>query len=288
MSNKATIKDYYTLLKPGVMSLIVFTGVAGFALADGPKNIYLMAITLLAISLASGGAAALNMWYDADIDKIMKRTKKRPIPLGKIIPDDVLAYGIILCVIALVLNILSSNLLSTALLVAAILFYVFVYTIWLKRRTPQNIVIGGAAGAFPPLISYVAISNQITAEAILMFIIIFLWTPPHFWALALYRNDDYKKAKVPMLPVVKGVQHTVKNIVFYTIILIASTYAIYFIGFKLGNIYLYTTSLANITFMYYVIRLSKNPTPENSISTFLNSILYLFVVFGAIIIDAII
>ncbi|MBT4878320.1 MAG: protoheme IX farnesyltransferase, partial [Alphaproteobacteria bacterium] len=224
MHKFATIKDYYSLLKPGVMSLIVFTGIAGFIVAEGDKNIYLMSITLLAISLASGGAAALNMWYDNDIDKIMTRTKNRPLPLGKILPDDALAYGIILCIIALILIFLSSNLLSAAILLIAISFYVFIYTIWLKRRTSQNIVIGGAAGAFPPLISYVSVTNVISLEAILMFSIIFLWTPPHFWALALYRNEDYKKANIPMLPVVKGVAKTLNQIVLYSILMISSTY----------------------------------------------------------------
>ena len=286
MHKFATIKDYYSLLKPGVMSLIVFTGIAGFIVAEGDKNIYLMSITLLAISLASGGAAALNMWYDNDIDKIMTRTKNRPLPLGKILPDDALAYGIILCIIALILIFLSSNLLSAAILLIAISFYVFIYTIWLKRRTSQNIVIGGAAGAFPPLISYVSVTNVISLEAILMFSIIFLWTPPHFWALALYRNKDYKKANIPMLPVVKGVAKTLNQIVLYSILMISSTYVLYFYSAKLEIIYLSATSLANVIFIYYLVKLVKKPNTKTSIKTFIYSIFYLFIIFGAIIIDA--
>lgn len=286
MHKFATIKDYYSLLKPGVMSLIVFTGIAGFIVAEGDKNIYLMSITLLAISLASGGAAALNMWYDNDIDKIMTRTKNRPLPLGKILPDDALAYGIILCIIALILIFLSSNLLSAIILLIAISFYVFIYTIWLKRRTSQNIVIGGAAGAFPPLISYVSVTNLISLEAILMFSIIFLWTPPHFWALALYRNEDYKKANIPMLPVVKGVAKTLNQIVLYSILMISSTYLLYFYSAKLEIIYLSAMSLTNVIFIYYLVKLVKKPNKKTSIKTFIYSIFYLFIIFGAIIIDA--
>ncbi len=288
MTSNARIRDYYELLKPGVISLIVFSAISGFVLADGEKNILLMAITLLAITLASSGSAVLNMWYDSDIDKIMKRTAKRPIPIGSINASDALAFGIILCVFSLILNILASNFLSTFLLLIAIIFYVFIYTIWLKRRTPQNIVIGGAAGSFPPLISYVSITGNIDIQAIMLFLIIFLWTPPHFWALALYRNDDYKKANIPMLPVVKGVKHSLNNIVFYTIILAISSFSLYFISHKLDYIYLIGCVIANIIYSFYTIRLYLNPNAKNSIQTFLISIFYLFLLFAVIIIDALI
>lgn len=288
MTSNAKIRDYYELLKPGVISLIVFSAISGFVLADGDKNILLMAITLLAITLASSGSAVLNMWYDSDIDKIMKRTAKRPIPIGNINASDALAFGIILCVFSLILNILASNFLSTFLLLIAIIFYVFIYTIWLKRRTPQNIVIGGAAGSFPPLISYVSITGNIDIQAIMLFLIIFLWTPPHFWALALYRNDDYKKANIPMLPVVKGVKHSLNNIVFYTIILAISSFALYFVSYKLDYIYLTGCIIANIIYSFYTIRLYLNPNAKNSIQTFLISIFYLFLLFAVIIIDALI
>ena len=288
MHKFASIKDYYSLLKPGVMSLIVFTAIAGFVLAEGEKNIFLIAITLIAISLASGGAAALNMWYDYDIDKIMQRTKNRPLPLGKILPDDALAYGIILCLIALILIFLSSNQLASIILFIAILFYVLIYTIWLKRRTAQNIVIGGAAGSFPPLIAYVSITNHISIEAILMFMIIFLWTPPHFWALALYRNDDYQKAKIPMLPVVSGIKKTLYYIIFYSILMAIATYLLAIYSNKLGLIYLAFVTIANIAFGFYLFRLIKEPNKDTSIKAFIFSIFYLFIIFIALIIDVII
>lgn len=287
MHKFASIKDYYSLLKPGVMSLIVFTAIAGFVLAEGEKNIFLIAITLIAISLASGGAAALNMWYDYDIDKIMQRTKNRPLPLGKILPDDALAYGIILCLIALILIFLSSNKLASIILLIAILFYVLIYTIWLKRRTAQNIVIGGAAGSFPPLIAYVSITNHISIEAILMFMIIFLWTPPHFWALALYRNDDYQKAKIPMLPVVSGIKKTLYYIIFYSILMAIATYLLAIYSTKLGLIYLAFVTIANIAFGFYLFRLIKKPNKDTSIKAFIFSIFYLFIIFTALIIDVI-
>jgi protoheme IX farnesyltransferase len=288
MSSNSRIRDYYELLKPGVISLIVFSTLSGFFLADGEKNIFLMAITLLAITLASSGSAALNMWYDSDIDKIMKRTAKRPIPIGNVDASDAMAFGIILCIFSLILNLLSSNILSTILLFIAIIFYVFIYTMWLKRRTPQNIVIGGAAGAFPPLISYVSITGYIDLQSIMLFLIIFLWTPPHFWALALYRNDDYKKANIPMLPVIKGVKYSLYNIVFYTLILVVCSFALYFVSPKLGYIYLYGCILANIIYLFYTWKLCINTNAKTSIKTFLISILYLFLLFAVIIIDALI
>ncbi len=283
----STIKDYYTLLKPGVMALIVFTSLTGFLLADGEKDIFLSVLTVFTIALASGGSASINMWYDRDIDAIMKRTKTRPIPQGRIISGDALFYGILLCIFALLISFLSNNLLTTILLASAIIFYVFIYTMWLKRKTAQNIVIGGAAGAFPPLISYVSITNQINLEGFLLFLIIFLWTPPHFWSLALYRNSDYKKANIPMLPVIKGEKITLNNILFYSILLISSTYLLYFFSSKMGIIFLILTSIINLYFLYYIIKLYKNPNDKNSLKTFFSSIFYLFLIFSAIIIDSI-
>ncbi len=285
---ESAVKDYYTLLKPGVMLLIIFTGIAGFSLAEGPKNFYLMFTTMLAIGLASGGAAALNMWYDRDIDKIMERTKKRPIPLGKIADDDALIYGILLCIFAIMLSYIKDNYLSTLILIGAIFFYVVIYTIWLKRRTPQNIVIGGAAGAFPPLISYSSISGTVTAEAFILFLIIFLWTPPHFWALALYRNNDYRAANIPMLPVVKGEKHTLLNILIYTFILIACSTALYFYSSKMGLIYLIIASAANLYFLYFVLKLYLKPNDKTSIKAFIHSIFYLFIIFAAVILDSLV
>lgn len=284
----SNVKDYISLLKPGVMLLIVFTGVTGIVLANGYKNPYLSLIVLFSIALGSGGAAAINMWYDRDIDIIMKRTKNRAIPTGKISPSDAITLGIILSIIAVLLMLTASNITATLILILAILFYVIIYTIWLKRRTPQNIVIGGAAGAFPPIISYVSITNQISLESICLFLIIFLWTPPHFWALALYRNNDYQKANIPMLPVIKGINHTVKNILVYSILLIISTYLIIPVSSKLGLFYIISASIANIYFLYLSVKLLKSSNEQNAITLFKYSILYLFLIFLSIIIDALI
>ena len=287
MSNKeANIRDYYQLLKPGVMSLIVFTSIAGFALSTGDKNIFLCLMVMLSISFASGGAAALNMWYDADIDRIMERTKKRPIPRGVIDRDDALVYGVVFCVISILFALMASNLLTVSLLIIAIIFYVFIYTIWLKRRTPQNIVIGGAAGSFPPLIAYASVSGSVEFESILLFLIIFIWTPPHFWSLALYRNSDYKKANIPMLPVVKGEKYTLKNILYYSIALVFVTFLLYFFSHKLGNIFLIFTLAANIYFMFYVLKLYFHPSDKNAMRCFFASIFYLFAIFLGVIIDS--
>ena len=192
---QSSVRDYISLLKPGVMSLVVFTGVAGMVLAPGHINLFQQFITLLCIALASGAGGAMNMWYDRDIDAIMKRTAKRPIPAGRIAPDDALAFGLFLAALSVMLMGLALNWVAASLLAFAIFFYVVVYTMWLKRSTPQNIVIGGAAGAFPPMIGWAAVTGDVSLEAVLLFAIIFLWTPPHFWALALYKNDDYTRAR---------------------------------------------------------------------------------------------
>ena len=288
MQNTSTVKDYISLLKPGVMLLIIFTGISGIFLTENYQHPYLSIIVILSIALASGGSAAINMWYDVDIDKIMNRTQKRTLPTGKIKPSDALSLGITLCIIASLLMLAASNLLATSLLIFAIFFYVFIYTIWLKRRTPQNIVIGGAAGAFPPLISYVSITNHISLESLALFMIIFLWTPPHFWALALYRNNDYKKANIPMLPVIKGISYTVKNIIAYTILLIISTYLILPVSSKLGYIYFFITTISNFYFLYLATKLIKDPSEKHSMSLFKYSILYLFLIFLSVIIDSLV
>lgn len=282
----SNVKDYISLLKPGVMKLIVFTGVTGIFLAEGQQNLYLSFIVLFSIALGSGGSAAINMWYDKDIDLIMNRTKNRAIPSGRVIPSDAIILGIILSIIAILLMLSASNISATLLLISAILFYVIIYTIWLKRKTPQNIVIGGAAGAFPPMIGYVSVTNHISLEAICLFLIIFLWTPPHFWALALYRNNDYKKANIPMLPVIKGIRFTVINILIYSILLITSTYLILMFSNKLGIIYIISSSLSNIYFLFLSLKLIKDPSEKNSMGLFKYSILYLFLIFLAIIIDS--
>ncbi|MGH6814120.1 MAG: heme o synthase [Hyphomicrobiaceae bacterium] len=216
---ESTVGDYVALMKPRVMSLVVFTALAGLAAAPGHIHPVLGAIALLAIAAGAGAAGALNMWYDADIDARMARTAARPIPRGRVMADEALTFGIVLSVLSVTTLGLLVDWTAGALLALTIAFYVFVYTMWLKRRTPQNIVIGGAAGAFPPMIGWAAVTGGVGLESLLMFLIIFLWTPPHFWALALYRRRDYARAGVPMLPVVAGGDETRRQILIYALLL---------------------------------------------------------------------
>ncbi len=267
------------------MSLVVFSGITGIILADGYIHPFMVIITVLAICLGSGAAGAINMWYDADIDSIMTRTQKRPIPQKRIHKAEALTFGIILSIVSVILLHAATNAVAAMLLASAILFYVIIYTMWLKRRTPQNIVIGGAAGAFPPMIGWAAVTGTITIESIILFTIIFLWTPPHFWALAIYRNDDYKKAKIPMLPVTHGIEATKKQILFYTILLIASTYLPYFYIKDMGLIYLVGNTILNLYFLYLALKLYLRTGPKTSIKLFVFSIFYLFLLFGLMIAD---
>ena len=203
-SSAAGVGDYVEILKPRVMSLVVFTGFVGLAVAPGHLHPVLAVVAVLCIAVGAGAAGAINMWYERDIDAIMRRTAGRPLPAGRMMPGEALGFGVVLAVGSVLMMALAVNSVAAGLLALTIGFYVFVYTIWLKRRTPQNIVIGGAAGAFPPLIGWAAVTGDIGWGAIALFAIIFFWTPPHFWALSLYRADDYAKAGVPMLPVVAG------------------------------------------------------------------------------------
>src|SRR5246127_4489593 len=200
----AEVADFVALMKPRVMSLVVFTALVGLLLAPGHLHPVLSFAALLCIAIGAGAAGALNMWYDADIDAVMTRTARRPIPAGRVLPGEALGFGASLAVGAVVMLGLTANWFAAFLLAFTIFFYVAIYTVWLKRATPQNIVIGGAAGAFPPMIGWAAVTGSLSFEPILLFLIIFFWTPPHFWALALYRADDYARAGIPMLPVVSG------------------------------------------------------------------------------------
>ncbi len=213
------VGDYFALLKPRVMSLVVFTAFVGLMIAPGALHPVIGFTALLAIAIGSGAAGALNMWFDADIDAVMRRTAMRPVPAGRVAASEALAIGVILSVGSVAVLGLITNWIAAALLALTIVFYVVVYTMWLKRLTPQNIVIGGAAGAMPPVIGWAAVTGGISVESALLFAIIFLWTPPHFWALSLYRSDDYRRAGVPMLPVVRGVKETKRQILLYSIIL---------------------------------------------------------------------
>jgi len=223
--------DYLALLKPRVMSLVIFTALVGMLVAPVGMNPFLMAMALLSIAVGAGASGALNMWYDADIDAIMTRTAKRPIPSGRITRQEALTFGVFLSVASVITLGLAANLLASGLLAFTILFYVVVYTMGLKRRTPQNIVIGGAAGAFPPMIGWAAMTNSVSIEGIVLFLIIFMWTPPHFWALALLKSEDYARAGIPMLPVVAGEKVTRTQILIYSLVLVPVGLAPYMLGF---------------------------------------------------------
>jgi len=212
-------RDYVALLKPRVMSLVVFTGLIGLYLAPGGIHPVIATLAVLCIAVGAGASGAINMWFDRDIDAVMTRTENRPIPAGKIDPESALTFGIILSAFSVVLMGLAVNWVAGALLALTIGFYIVVYTMWLKRRTPQNIVIGGAAGAFPPMIGWAAVTGDVSVGGVVLFLLIFMWTPPHFWALALYRDGDYARAGVPMLPVVAGRRETKKQILVYSVLL---------------------------------------------------------------------
>ncbi len=230
-SDLSEVGDWFALLKPRVMMLVVFTGVVGMALAPGNLHPVLGTVAIVCIALAAGAAGAINMWYDRDVDALMRRTMRRPIPGGRIAPNAALCFGIFLSIGSVALMGLATNWVAAVMLAASIGFYVFVYTMWLKRRTPQNIVIGGAAGAFPPIIGWAAVTGGFAMPPMVMFLIVFLWTPPHFWALSLYAHADYARAGVPMLPVVAGARETRRQILLYAAALVPVGMAPWFLGF---------------------------------------------------------
>ena len=280
----AVIRDYWRLMKPGVMALVVFTGAIGIVAAPVALHLTTAILTLFCIALGSGGGAALNMWYDADIDAIMKRTRLRPIPAGLIAEQDVLAVGFILSALSVMLLGLTTNWAAAGVLAFAIWFYACFYTMILKRRTAQNIVIGGAAGAFPPIIGWLAMTPHLTFQPLLYFLIIFFWTPPHFWALALYRNEDYKSANIPMLPVTSGIASTLNHIVAYTVILIIISLLPQPLGYA-GTPYTVISCVLNSVFIVKAIRLKLKPDAKTSMGLFGYSIIYLFLLFTAILMD---
>lgn len=284
--SQGEIRDYFSLLKPRVMSLVIFTSIIGLMLAPGASDasILTMLIAIICISIGAGASGAINMWIERDTDKLMKRTKHRPLPDGRISPDDALAMGCILAVGSVVIMVLAVNLIAAAWLAASILFYVFIYTIWLKPRTPQNIVIGGAAGAFPPIIGWMAVSPTFHYHPYILFAIIFLWTPPHFWALALYRNEDYKNAGIPMMPVVKGAKRTTIEMLIYSIILLAITITPFILNYQ-NYLYLGMSIMLGANFMRHAIKVIGNPVEENAKPMFKFSILYLFLLFLSMPID---
>jgi protoheme IX farnesyltransferase len=289
----ATYNDWLTLLKPRVLTLVVFTGAVGLIIAPHHLNPILALTAILCITIAAGAAGAINMWYDRDIDAIMARTSTRPIPAGRIAPNAALGYGITLAIFSVTLMALATNFTAAFILALSIAFYVFIYTMWLKRLTPQNIVIGGAAGAFPPVIGWAAATGSISALPILLFAIIFFWTPPHFWALSLYASGDYGRAGVPMLPVVKGPRHTRVQIMIYTLIMVPVTLLPYILGLA-GVLYGACALALGLAFVYYSYRVLTDRQDETgktltrdapARAAFKYSILYLFLLFGAVAID---
>ena len=285
VSESGDVLDYIALLKPRVMSLVVFTGFAGLAVAPGNIHPILAAVAVLCIALASGAAGAINMWYDRDIDALMERTRDRPLPTGKIEPAEALSFGVILASGAIMLMFLATNEMAAALLAAAVLFYVFVYTMWLKRRTPQNIVIGGAAGAFPPAIGWAAVTGDVGIEAVVMFLVIFFWTPPHFWALALYREGDYAAAGVPMLPVVRGGTATKRQMLLYTLLLAPLSLAPCFLGMAGWPLYGSAAMVLNAMFIALALSAMRDTTEVSAKRMFGFSIFYLFGLFAVLIAD---
>lgn len=282
--SSAEVQDYFALLKPRVMSLVVFTGLAGVLVAPGDLHPLLATVAVICIAIGAGAAGAINMWYDRDIDAIMTRTSNRPLPAGRMVPGNALGFGTVLAVASVALMGLAINLAAAILLTAAIAFYVFVYTVWLKRRTPHNIVIGGAAGAFPPMIGWAAVSGGVGIEAISLFALIFFWTPPHFWALSLYRADDYGRAGIPMLPVVAGPRETKRQILIYTILLLPMSTVPYWLGIA-GSIYLATSLTLGLLFLAAAIAVWFEDGDRAAKRMFGFSIFYLFALFAALIAD---
>jgi protoheme IX farnesyltransferase len=285
--NLATVADYFALLKPRVMSLVLFTGIAGLVLAPGTIHIATALTALLAIAVGAGASGALNMAYDGDIDRLMSRTRSRPVPRGAIPAGDAAAFGVTLAVGAVTVMGLFVNLVAAALLAFTIVFYVLVYTAWLKRSTPQNIVIGGLAGALPPAIGWASVTSSLAIEPLVLVAIIFLWTPPHFWALSLYRADDYARAGVPMLPVVKGKKTTRRQIAIYTALVVLSAFLPVVLGFA-GALYLAANVVVGGWFAVGSVRVARERDTQrepNARRLFGISILYLFVLFAALIVE---
>jgi heme o synthase len=287
--SEADVGDYLALLKPRVMSLVVFTALVGMVVAPGHVHPVIGFTALLCIAIGAGAAGALNMWYDADIDAVMSRTADRPIPRRRIAPGEAFAFGIVLAVGAVAVMGLLVNWLAAALLAFTIFFYVAVYTMWLKRSTPQNIVIGGAAGAFPPMIGWAAVTGGLSLEPFILFLIIFVWTPPHFWALSLLRVDDYARARIPMLPVVAGLDETRRQIMIYSVLLMVTGVAPWFLGYA-GAIYGATALIAGVIMVALAWRVWTERQGDRAVEAakrlFAYSILYLFVLFAVLLAEA--
>ena len=289
-NNLGSPYDYINLMKPRVMSLVVFTAFVGYYNAapvlGNSINPFLALIGIFAIALGAGASGVLNQWYDKDIDVLMDRTKNRPIASGKIQPSEALSFGIITSILSIIILGLSVNWLAASLLAFTIFFYAVVYTMWLKRHTVQNIVIGGAAGAFPPVIGHICATGSIGLEALILFLIIFLWTPPHFWALALVNKSDYRAAKIPMLPIIYGDITTRKNIFIYSLLLMPCAYLPWILNYS-GNFYMIVVTLLNIEFIRRSIYVIKE-NEDSDRGLFVYSIFYLSILFASICFDKLI
>ena len=290
---RTEVRDWFALLKPRVISLVVLTGAIGLVLAPGHLAPLRALVAIFCIALGAGAAGALNMWYERDIDALMNRTASRPIPAGRIAPNEALVFGLVLSALSVVLLGLATNVVAAGWLALSIAFYVVIYTMWLKRRTPQNIVIGGAAGAFPPIIGWAAVTGHVAALPLLLFLIVFFWTPPHFWALSLYACGDYSRAGIPMLPVVRGPRTTRIHVFAYTIVLLPVSLAPSLLGLA-GPLYGITTGLLSLGFIvmaWRVLRDRQDATGRSltkdapARATFRYSLLYLAAVFGVIAVD---
>ena len=282
------MKAFLNLMKPRVMSLVIFTCAVGLLIAPVKVSFLDAVFSLIAVALGSGAAGALNMWYESDLDSLMSRTCLRPIPTGKLTKNQALAFGILSSLVSVIALYIFSNLIAATILAITILFYVFIYTIWLKRKTPQNIVIGGASGALPPVIGWAIATNGIALEPIILFLIIFIWTPSHFWALSLYKSEDYRKAKIPMLPITSGIRTTKLNIFIYALILFPIAILPFFLNYY-GLIYLILAAVLSgyYVFISYKLFKEKDSILEKklAIKLFGYSILYLFMIFTSILID---
>lgn len=278
------IRDYFILLKPCVMSLVVFTGAVAMFLAPGHISSLKFLLVLLSIALGGGAAGALNMWLERDTDAFMERTRNRPLPAGRISSSSAKEFALACAALSLVMMAIASNVLATILLLGAILFYVFVYTLWLKPRTPMNIVIGGAAGAFPPVIGWAAVTGSVSFAPVILFLIIFLWTPPHFWSLALVRSDDYQRAGIPMLPVVAGHKATRIQMLVYTVLLLPVSMLPYYTGMA-RIFYMAGTVMLGLGFIFHAIRLWRSEHLRYAMPMFGYSLFYLFGIFALLVLD---
>jgi protoheme IX farnesyltransferase len=291
-----SVRDWCALLKMRVVTLVVYTGAVGLIVAPGHLNPLLIAVTILCIAVGAGAAGAINMWYDRDIDAVMRRTATRPIPAGRIAPNEALTFGILLSGASVLLLALATNIAAGAMLAVSIFYYVVIYTMWLKRRTAQNIVIGGAAGAFPPIIGWLAVTGHFALLPILLFAIVFMWTPPHFWALSLFAHADYERAGVPMLPVVAGARTTRTHVMVYTVLLVALSLAPWLLHLT-GWLYGGSAAILGAAFLVYSWRVVTDKQDITGVSLtrdapakacFKYSISYLFALFGAMAVDRLI